>query len=188
MQYFKGDDLEIQMDAVAQEICDLISLQKDLFFEDAYNCASLGDLIYENNWSPLANAIDQTIYRSSFPEIFEAFIAGGSFESYLTVFRKIFGDNVTVLFNADNLTTPDSPPGPGKLNIEITAAGNELSDFLARRIVSEAYVYDEVVDHDGANIVFQTVKGFQTQYELDQMLFEMVPAGIFTQITFSTGA
>ncbi len=179
MQYFKGDDLEIQMDACAKEICDQIDLQKDAFFEGAYECAALGDLIYQNNLSPLANAIDQTIYRESFPDIFEAFVAGGSFESYLTVFRKIFGDNVDVEFTV---------PAAGKLQIEIAAAGNELSNFVARRIVDEAYIYDQVVDHDGNSLVFQTVKGFQTQYELEQMLFEMVPAGIFTEITFSTGA
>jgi hypothetical protein len=76
---------------------------------------------------------------------------------------------------------------PGKLNIDITASGVQISDFISREIVNNEYVFDEVIDDEGDNIVFQGVKGFETQYELEQMLFEMVPAGIYTEITLTLG-
>jgi hypothetical protein len=79
-------------------------------------------------------------------------------------------------------------PAPGKLNIDIEAAGVELADFISRYIEDNTYLFDEVIDDEGDNIVFQSVKGFQSQYELEQMLFEMVPAGIFTTISLTIGA
>lgn len=178
MQFFKGDAKEKKYYNSAAPVAQALALQKDLFQEDAYNGAGLGDLIYQTERSPLTNAITQEIFRISFKEIFEAFVAVGTFESYITVFKKIFGDDVVITFTV---------PAPGKLGIDIEAAGVELSEFVSRYIEDNAYLFDFIVDEDGDNIVFQTVKGFQSQYELEQMLFEMVPAGIFTTISLTLG-
>jgi hypothetical protein len=174
-QKFKGDDFELKMEASASPIHDSIEAQLDAFFDDAYFAMPLGDVIYESNRSPLANAIDQEIFRQSFPEIFTAFTVAGSFDSYLTVFQKIFGETVQVDF-----TVPD----PGKLTIDIIADEVELSNFVARNIENNDYVYSRMITQDGVdNIMFQSIKGFKTQYELEQMLYEMVPAGIYTVIS-----
>lgn len=188
MQFFKGDDKEKKMVQAGDEPFDQKKLQLDLYYDGCYTVFPLGDLLWTESRAPLSNAILQSIFRESFPEIFDAFVVAGSFESYLTVFRKIFGDDVEVTFTVDNLTTPPDPLlGAGVLKIDIVAAGFELSDFITRYIEDNAYVFDEIVDYEGDNIVFQTVKGFQTQYELEQMLYEMVPAGIYTEITLSVG-
>jgi hypothetical protein len=183
MQHYKGDDLELKFEAAIQPILDVLSMQKDLFFDGAYDCGPLGDLLHEDDRSPLANAIKLEIFRTSFNTIYNAFTVSGSFESYLVVFRKIFGDTVDVTFTV---------PAPGKLNIDIVADELEEAFFVERHIVSNHYFFDNVVWYDtvpdGGNIVFQSVKGFKTQYELEQMLFEMVPAGIFTEITLTFGA
>jgi hypothetical protein len=179
MQYFKGDDLEKQFYNSASPIMDIVSSDKDDFAEGAYEAGPLGDLIYTANRAPLANAITQTIFRLAFKEIFDAFVVAGTFESYITVFKKIFGDDVTITFTV---------PGDGKLTIAIAAAGVDELYFTARVIVSNTYEFDHVITQDGIdNIMFQTLKGFQSQYELEQMLFEMVPAGIFTTITLTLG-
>lgn len=178
MQYFKGDPLEIKMVTVAASLLQNLSSERDLFLAGAYEAAPLGDLISIDKRAPLSNAIKQEIFRTSFKEIFDAFVKVGSFEAYLTVFRKIFGTDVGVVFTV---------PAAGKLNIDITAAGVELTNFITRYIENNAYVYDTMVDNVGDFIMFQTVKGFQSQYELEQMLFEMVPAGIYTHITLTLG-
>lgn len=176
MQYYKGDELEIKMDAAGAKAMDQIKLQRDLFYSQAYETSALGDLIYDNKLAPLTNAITREIFRDAFKEIFDAFIAVGTFEAYLTVFRKIFGPDVDVTFTV---------PAPGKLNIDIIATGFELYDFIYREIQDNNYVYDEVIDENDDIIAFQLLKGFQTQEEVEQMLFEMVPAGIYTEITLS---
>jgi hypothetical protein len=79
-------------------------------------------------------------------------------------------------------------PAPGKLNIDIVAAGTALYDFIARIIVENEYQFDTIIDDEDDTIVFQAIKGFESQYELEQMLFEMVPAGIYTEITLTIGS
>lgn len=59
--------------------------------------------------------------------------------------------------------------------------------MMGREIVDDAYDYFEITDHTGDPILLQTVKGFQSQAELERMLFEMVPAGIFTNISLTIG-
>lgn len=178
MQRFKGDALEEKMIASGIGAFEGVDLEKDTFYQDAYESMPLGDIIYLDNRSPLANAIPQDIFRQSFNEIFTSFQSAGTFESYILVFKKIFGDTVGIDFTV---------PAPGKLVIDIEADGIELSNFVARYIEDNAYVYEEVIDEEGDNIAFQTIKGFQSQYELEQMLFEMVPAGIFTEINLTIG-
>lgn len=179
MQKFKETDLtEDKFINVLDPILGTLSSQKDLLYEGAFGAFPLGAAIYTTKRAPLTNAIKKEIFEEAFSEIFEAFIAGGSFETYLTVFRKIFGEGVEVEFTV---------PAPGKLIIDIEAEGVVLSDFAARRIVDNAYVNDEVIDDEGDNIALQTVKGFESQYELELMLFEMVAGGIFTQISLTIG-
>lgn len=178
MQNFKGDAVELKFRNSFAELGDALSLQKELFFDDAYNCQELGAVLYDNDLAPLANAIPRDIFKESFAIIFDQFLAAGTAESYLFVFRKIFGDDVEVTF-----TVPD----PGKLNIAIAAVGIELSNLGVRRIVNNQYVIDELIDDEDDFIMLQTIKGFQSQYELEQMLREMVPAGIYTEITLTLG-
>lgn len=177
-QYFKGDDVELKFYQAGAPINDQLSSEKDAFFDAAFECFVLGDVLYETSRAPLANAIPQRIFREALPTIIDAFIVSGSFESYLTVFRNVFGVDVEVDFTV---------PAPGKLIIDIVAAGVQLDQFVARRIESNAYVFDHVIDDEGDNIVFQGVKGFESQYELEQMLFELVPAGIYTEISLTLG-
>lgn len=178
MQFFKGDATELKYYESAKTISDILSGQKTEFFNEAYGCFVLGELLYDNDYAPLSNAIPREIFRESFATIFEAFLQAGSFESYLIVFRNIFGDDVDVQFTV---------PAPGKLQIVIIATGLAIYGMTVREIAGDAYEYFTLTDDEGDRIVLQGVKGFESQYELEQMLFEMVPGGIFTEITLTVG-
>jgi hypothetical protein len=177
-QKFKGDETELKFEAAGSNILDALELQLDAFEAGAYTAAPLGDVLYDTERTPLANAIDRTIFRNAYPEIYEAFTVAGSFESYLSVFAKIFGDEVDVTFTV---------PAPGKLEIDIIADEVILSDLVSRYIADGQYNFDEIVDYDGDNVAVQTIKGFQNPYELEQMLYEMVPDGIWTSISLTFG-
>lgn len=178
MQFFKGDETELKFYNSARPMFDLIDAQKNLFFNQAYDAYDLGALIYDLKKSPLSNAINREIFREAFKEIFNGFKNAGTFESYIDIFTKIFGDTVAITFTV---------PAPGKLNIDIVAEGVVNYDFVSRFIEDGEYFFDEIIDDEGDNIVFQTVKGFTSQYELETMLFELVPGGIFTTISLSVG-
>lgn len=179
MQSYKGDATELKMIAAGTPPLNAVSLALDDFYAGAYETQALGLMIFDNGFAPLANAIRRDIFAKSFKQIFDQFLQAGSFESYLTVFRKIFGDDVEVTFTV---------PAAGKLTIEINATDTEESDFVARQVVSNEFVYSPVVTQEGDQLVFSSIQGFTSEYELETMLFELVPAGIFTQITLTIGA
>lgn len=178
-QFYKGDEKELKMFNSGNPPILNLESGKDEFFDNAYRAYPLGDVLYDSGRAPLANAIPRDIFRESFATIFSSFLQAGSFETYLEVFRNIFSEDVEVTFTV---------PAPGKLNIDIVATGLAVFDLIGRTIQDDTYVIDEIVDYDGNNLVGQSFKGFETEYELKQMLFEMVPAGIYTQITLTVGS
>lgn len=178
MQYFKGDDTEKKFEAAASGILDVLSGHKDDMLAGSFEAQPLGEVIFDSGRSPLSNAIEREIFKGAFKQIFQAFVELGTFEAYIFVFKKIFGEDVTITF-----TVPD----PGKLEISIEAEGVDFNNFISRRIENNSYKFDQIVDQENENIIFQTIKGFQSQYELEQMLFEMVPGGVYTEITLTLG-
>lgn len=180
-QFFKGDATELKYYNSGLPISDILSGQKSEFFEECYGCYVLGEMLYDNNYAPLSNAIPREIFRTSFATIFNSFLEAGSFESFISVFKNVFGEDVQVTFEV---------PAPGKLNIDIVATGLEIYGTLLRVInnVNDTYDYFTMIDDEGDRIVLQAVKGFESQYELEQMLREMVSGGIFTNINLTVGA
>lgn len=178
-QFYKGDEEELKFYRSANPTITNIETDRDEFYEAAYSAFPLGDVLYDSNRAPLANAIPRAIFRESFASVFNSFLEAGSFETYLQVFRSIFGADVEVTFTV---------PAPGKLNIDIVATGLAIFNLIGRSIQDDNYVIDTIVDYDGNNVIGQSVKGFETEYELKQMLFEMVPSGIYTEITLTVGS
>jgi len=177
-KYFKGDATELKMFDSGNGILTVLGLALDEFFEDAYGSIPMGELLYDEERVPLTNAIRREIFIRSFKEIFEAWSFAGTFESYILVFKKIFGEDVEIDFTV---------PAPGKLEIDITTAGVQEYEILVREIVSNAYVYYSLVDDVGDFITLATVLGLETPGELEKVLFTMVPNGIFTAVTLTIG-
>lgn len=177
-QFFKGDVEELKFYDAGKGITQQLLAQKKDFFDEAFSTYALGDMLFDTGRAPLSNAIPRQIFREVFATLFDAFLQAGSFESYLTVFRNVFGSDVEVEFEV---------PSPGKLLITVAATGLQTSDFRVRELVGDVYQFDVIVDQEGDRIVFRTVKGLESEAELERMLFEMVPAGIYTQITLTIG-
>lgn len=172
-QRFKeNDNLETKFIEVIEEQNSATQASLDEFYNQAYLAAPLGDVLYDENRDPMVGVVTKETYRESFSAIHDAFTRPGIFEFYLSLFERIFGSGVNVEFEI---------PGPGRLNINVEAFETSLDTFAAREIVSNQYVYNDVVDHDGDFIVFQTPKGIKTQSEIDALIREVAPQGIFTQ-------
>lgn len=181
VEFFKDNDAEeLKYYNSAAPILNQLSNSKSDLYNFAYFTYMLGDLIHESDRSPLAKNIKKTLFRQIFQNLFSSFAYAGSFESYITVFKAIFGESTNVEFTI---------PGPGKLNILIEPEGVILNNFAVRSIVDDAYVYDNLLTNDWSDkIMLQTIQGVETEYELEQMLYEMVPAGIYTEFTLTVGS
>lgn len=178
MKYFKGDDKELKVYQAGDGMLTSISLALNEYFEDVYGSKPLGAFLFDEQRFPLTNAIKRDIFINCFQELFQAWSFCGTFESYILVFKKIFGEDSTIVF-----TVPD----PGKLTIDITSTGLQDYEFLARAIVENEYISDTVVDDVGDTIVFSAVQGIETQSELEKVLFTMVPNGIYTTVSLTIG-
>ncbi len=173
MQNFKDtDDKEAKIRDAALPFLEGLGVERDAFLAGAFTCFVLGDVLFELKISPLADSIPQDAFRASFYAIHNLFTRPGTFEFYLDVFRAIFGASVDVEFVI---------PEPGHLQINIESLSVLQEDFLARRIVNNVYVFDEVVDEDGDNIAFQEALGIKTQSEIDALVAELYPAGLIVE-------
>ena len=177
-EYFKGDQDEKNYHEVGREFITNLGFDRETFFDEAYSCQRLGEILHESKRVPLANAIPIEVFKESFKSIFGSFLEAGSFYGYLNVFADIFGPTVDVTFTV---------PAPGKLEIDIVADSVAEYLFATNEIEGDIFTSNNIVDQEDDNIIFRLVKGFKSQYEVEQMLFEMVPAGIFTEITLTLG-
>lgn len=174
-QKFKlNDELEARVASVFDPILTSLGLERVNFYEGAFTAQPLGEVLLNLKRDPMVGVISDEVYVEAFSAIHELFTRPGTFEFYLQLFRKIWGDNVDVEF-----TVPD----PGVLEINIEAVEAISYRFIARRIVDNAYVYEPVIDDEGDNIVFQGTIGLKTQDEVDLLMKEISPANIFTTAT-----
>lgn len=177
-QAFKpNDEVETKWNASFAPTDAAIQTALDDFEDGAVECAELGDVLFELEADPMAGVLSQEIYRTSFPAVHQLYTRPGTFEFYLELFRAIWGEDVEIEFEV---------PAPGKLLINITAATVELQGFLARQIVDNAYVYHNVVDHVGDNLVFQGLQGIKTQSEVDAIMRELGVAGVWVEAVLVT--
>lgn len=177
LQPFKDyDQTEIKVRDAVLPTLNLIGGQLDLFFQDFENAQPLGGVLWDTQRAPLTPALPRDVFMASFAAIFNLFTRPGTFEYYLQVFRKIWGIDVAIEFIV---------PGPGKLQINIHAAVTDVVLFVARRLDGLDYVFDEVITQSGDNIVFQILKGLKTQSEVDALMKELKPHGIYIETTLT---
>lgn len=179
IQLFKqNDDRDQKVKAAVEPIFSEIDSSRDDFYDGAWTASPLGDVLYQLSRDPTAGVVTQDTFRQAFPAIHEIFSRPGTFEFYLEVFRAIWGQDVEVEFEV---------PDPGELLINIEALTAQQDDWIARSIVDNKYVFDEIVDHEGDNIAFQTRQGIKTQKEVDALILEIYPAGVWVQTTLVIG-
>lgn len=179
MQYYKtGDEKEKKVADAAAPVLTLIGTELDDFFAEAFKAYPLGDVLYTLGVDPMAGVITQDVFRISFPAIHDLFTRCGTFEFYMEVFRSIWGPDVEVVFTV---------PSPGVLEINITAINTSQANFLEREIISEQYIYNEVTDHTPDFLMFQDTIGIKTQREVDALINELSPAGVFVTAELELG-
>ncbi len=175
-QRFKEND-QTELDIIGLFEPTLLALgaDRDSFYADAFNSGFLGNVLFDLGRDPLVDVITREVYSNSFPAIHELFTRPGTFEFYLSVFRKIFTDDTDIQFEI---------PGPGQLNITVNAITYETFKLLMREIVDDAYVYHPLITSDTSDyVVGQGVKGIKTQSEISALIVEISAYGIFTQVT-----
>lgn len=179
-QFFKStDEVERKFYRVAENMIDLLNAQRGLTFGLAYEAEPLGDALWNLKAAPLTRSVKQNIFRQVFNTIFNNFLTAGNPEAYLSIFRQIFGETVDVQFTIIN---------PGHVKIDIVTDSVDISDWQARELDENTFLFFDIVDDVDDEIVFQTLAGFETPREVEVLLFELTPYGIFTEFTLTIDA
>lgn len=175
-QYFdETDALEARQASIIIEV--LESIERDLteFFNEAYQTASLGDVLYLLDRDPMAGKLLNEYYRTAYPAIHEMFTRPATFDFYVDLIRAVWGEDTPIEF---------SRPSPGVLDIKVSSQSLQPQVFQARRIEDDTYIYEDVVTSgdDPEEILFQTAQGIKTQAEADLLISEVAAAGYVTNI------
>lgn len=177
MQKFKPNDpIEQKFIDAVMPILDSIGADFDAFYNGLYTCHLLGDVLYDTGRDPMVGVINRELYRTSFFAIHELFTRPGTFEFYLDVLRAIFGQDTPIEFEI---------PSPGVLEINVPAARYQTFAILGREIIDGVYHYHPIVSSDTAEeILGQGFIGLYTEQEIQGLINELAPNGIYTVVNF----
>lgn len=172
-----NDELELRVRDCFLEVLNPLGVERDDFYDGAHECFVLGDVLFALKRSPIGEAVGLENFRRTFYTLHDYFQRPGTFEFYLTVFRAIWGEDVGVTFTV---------PSPGVLEINVEALNLDTFDLVARRIVNNVYLRDEIITQpDGDNLAVRSFLGIRTQEQFENFLTELAPAGIYVEGTLT---
>lgn len=166
MQYFKGDDVEIKISGSAQVVFQDLQTELTAWFNDAYNSAGLGAILYDRNLVPLSQTIARDVFIKNYGEILRRWEYVGSFESYLFVFMQIFGPKTQITFEK---------LAPGALKIYIVTDQTGFINWLSQKA-------QEIRTQSGQPLMFKQILGIENFYEVQGVLDSLNPAGIHLEV------
>ncbi len=175
-QKFKGDDLELRMEAAASPAFDLCSVALDEFLADGYLASPFLLMLYDEGRMPFSDRVPRDSFVEFFKEALERFPFTGTFEAYIFIIQAIFGSGSGILFDV---------PAPGKIEMLVNASSSLEFQFIAKEFIDGEYVESLIVDSDDNLLQFSGISGIDSEYELKQLLAELIPAGIFPDITLA---
>jgi hypothetical protein len=173
-QKFKGDALELKIEAIGNPLFDVLDGALQDFYLNGFECNAFILMLYDEKRIPFWNRITRASFVSFIKETFKNFPFIGTFEVYLFILVAIFGPDAEIEF---------AIPDPGKLSITVNAVADLEFDFVVREFVDGEYVFYNLVDDDGDQIIFIDVLGINTEYELKLLFAEIMPCGISPDIT-----
>lgn len=164
------------MEAAGSPPFDVVEAALDEFEQGGKTCEPFLLMLYDSGRMPFSERIPRETFAAFFREALERFPFTGTFEAYIFILEKIFGEGSSVLFQV---------PAPGKLEMLVNAASSIEFNFIVKEFVLGSGVESNLVDSDGSQITFRGISGIDSEYKLNLLLAEMIPAGIYPDVTLS---
>lgn len=168
MEYFKGDETEKKIAACGNSLFQVLEGELRLFLQNAYKGEGMGRVLYDTGLAPLVNVLPRDTFAAAMNALVANFRAAGTFESYISVFKTIFGADTDVAFEI-----------LGKARLRINIAAKRMGARLWRT-TSGALVQSK----DGKVFAFQRTVQSGDYYEARQVLTILTPGGVYLEITF----
>lgn len=175
-QKFKGDTTELQMEAAGSLPFDICTIELESFLSGCYDSNPFLLMLYDAGRMPFVERVPRDAFIGFIKQAIPNFPTTGTFETYLFILKSIFGPETVVFFEV---------PAPGKITM-LVSAGDILSfDWVATEFNGVDIDTYSVIDNEGDQIQFQGIAGIDSQAELEQLLSELIPAGIYPDITLA---
>jgi hypothetical protein len=165
MENFKGDATELKFDAVGSSIFQVSHDSLDAFNTSCYDVSTFILMLYDENRIPFSERIGREAFIEFFKETLKQFPFIGTFDTYLFVIRAIFGELSYISFDV---------PAVGKLQIDINASSSLEFEFIG----SDSDGVFNFIDSNDNMLIFRGIAGIETEYELELLFSEIMPAGI----------
>lgn len=175
-QNFKGDALELQIQEAGAEAFDRTELAVDQFLNGAFESGDFLLMLYDSGRMPFSARVPRTSFLAFLKQFLPNAPFTGTFESYLFILKAIFGDRTEVLFDV---------PAPGKLEMVVNVEASLEFDFEGREFVAGAFQTFTILTDDGEQLQFRGLAGIDSEPELQQLLSELIPVGIYPDITLT---
>lgn len=173
-QKFKGDAIELQMEAAGSPAFDSCDLALDEFFENCYDASDFLLALYDSGRMPFSDRVPRDSFVDFIRNALPNFPVTGSYESYIFIVNAIFGAGSGIYFD---------PPVAGKLSMLVNAAASLEFGAVAREFSGVAYDYFDLITMDGDGLQFRGVSGIDSEPKLKALLAELIPGGISPTIT-----
>jgi hypothetical protein len=176
VQYFKSDSIELKMNSVVDPLFQAIDAGLDEFYSDGFDSNPFLLMLYDEERVPFSNRVPRVAFVDFIKQALINIQFTGTFETYLLILKSIFGDDSEIRFYV---------PSPGIIQIEVEAVTNSGFGVLVREIVDGSYVFYDLIDSDGDEFIFRGVIGIESEYELNLLFNEIIPAGLSPDISLA---
>lgn len=145
-----------------------LEVQRNRFYDNCYFVNALADFLYGS--VPASQAMPIEEWRMSFNHIIQAFNLSGTYETYITMFKGLFGNNALITFEILN-------PADLKITIDISSGGgaSQEDEFITE-------LEDVVTTDELEAIVFIKILEQINDADLQSVLQATTPVGI--KVTF----
>lgn len=172
-QKYKGDALELKFDEAGKPAMAICGAALDDYYENAYSAQEFLLMLYDQGRMPFGSKIPRDDFVRFIIEAIPGFAVTGTFRMMIFLFKSLFGELTDIIFTV---------PAPGRLQVDVNAS--TLLEFNAIFVEQDGET-GNIIDHTGNELVFSAVSGIDTQYEFNQIMSEIFPAGIYPEVTLS---
>ena len=139
-----------------------------IWISDAYKNHQLGQMLHESNSFELGAYLKEAFIREKYDLVVEAFAHLGTYEAYILLLKATFGEDITIVF---------TNPSAGVLNVTVDNYGVDGDNLTTQ-------VPDNLTTQVPENLVTRKIDSLLSPKEMELLLQQMVPEGIFATFTF----
>lgn len=174
VQNFKGDAVELKMQACATPAFQITGTALDSFLEGGADSDPFLLMLYDEKRMPFSDRVTRNVFVPFIKKALLNFPFIGNFESYIFILKEIFGADAEVIFDV---------PAEGHLLVSVNAAAGLSFEAIGREYKDGVYEFFNLITQDGEQIIFSGIAGIETEKELSLLFSEIIPAGIFPEIS-----